>query len=132
MTDVSRHLLVFISDLHLTDALKGPRVSRADTLKRFWTRIEGARREEPAEIVFVGDSFDIVRSPMWLEGNRRPYQEPSPSSIRVVEQIVDKTLEREKEFFGLLRAMVEAGRLRVQYLVGNHDRLLLYLSLIHI
>lgn len=126
MAGVSRHLLVFISDLHLTDALKGPRVSRADTLKRFWTRIEGARREEPAEIVFVGDSFDIVRSPMWLEGNRRPYQEPSPSSIRVVEQIVDKTLEREKEFFGLIRAMVEAGRLRVRYLVGNHDRLLLF------
>lgn len=123
---MSRHLLVFISDLHLTDELKGPRVSRVETLKRFWTRIEGARREEPAEIVFVGDSFDIVRSPRWLEGKRRPYQDPSPASIKVVEEIVDETLAREKDFFDMLRAQVKAGKLRVSYLVGNHDRLLKY------
>jgi UDP-2,3-diacylglucosamine pyrophosphatase LpxH len=122
---VPRHLLVFISDLHLTDALKGPRVSRINTLKRFWTRIDAARGEEPAEIVFVGDSFDIVRSPRWLEGRRRPYQEPSPASVQVVEEIVDLTLEREAEFFGMIRALVEAEKLKVSYLVGNHDRLLL-------
>jgi UDP-2,3-diacylglucosamine pyrophosphatase LpxH len=120
----ARHLLVFVSDLHLTDQLKGPRVSRADMLKRFWTRIEGARGAEPAEIVFVGDLFDIVRSPRWLEGKRRPYQEPSPATLGVVEDIVDATLEREKELFAILRKMVGEGRLRVKYLLGNHDRLL--------
>jgi UDP-2,3-diacylglucosamine pyrophosphatase LpxH len=120
----ARHLLVFVSDLHLTDQLKGPRVSRADMLKRFWTRIEGARGGEPAEIVFVGDLFDIVRSPRWLEGKRRPYLEPSPASILVVEQIVAATLERERELFAILRKMVGEGRLRISYLLGNHDRML--------
>jgi UDP-2,3-diacylglucosamine pyrophosphatase LpxH len=121
---VARHLLVFISDLHLTDQLKGPRISKADALNRFWSRIESARLSEPAELVFVGDLFDIVRSPRWFEGTRRPYQVPSPATVAVVEAIVDATLDREREFFSLLRGHVERGALRVSYILGNHDRLL--------
>src|SRR5262245_16844934 len=105
----ARHLLVFISDLHLTDQLKGPRISKADALNRFWTRIESARLSEPAELGFVGDLFDIVRSPRWFEGTRRPYQVPSPATVAVVEAIVDATLDREREFFDLLRGHVERG-----------------------
>jgi UDP-2,3-diacylglucosamine pyrophosphatase LpxH len=122
----SRHLLVFISDLHLTDSLKGPRIRRAQALKRFWSRIDAARLDQPAQIVFVGDLFDIVRSPRWLQGKRRPYQDPSPASVKVVEEIVDATLEREHDFFGMLRELVEAGKLRISYILGNHDRLLHY------
>lgn len=120
----SRHLLVFISDLHLTDLLKGPRVSKAEMLDRFWTRIDVARLGRPAELVFVGDLFDIVRSPRWLEGKRRPYHEPSPASIAVVEQIVEATLAREHAFFDRLRGHVEQGKLEISYILGNHDRLL--------
>jgi UDP-2,3-diacylglucosamine pyrophosphatase LpxH len=119
-----RHLLVFISDLHLTDQLKGTRVSKADLLKRFWTRMDVARLEQAAEICFVGDVFDIVRSPRWLEGVRRPYLEPSPASIRVVEEIVDATIQREQAFFDMLRGFVEGGLLKLTYILGNHDRLL--------
>jgi UDP-2,3-diacylglucosamine pyrophosphatase LpxH len=121
-----RHLLVFISDLHLTDSLKGPQVTRAEQLQRFWTRIDAARGEKPAEITFVGDLFDIVRSRRWLETKRRPYQDPNPASVRIVEEIVDATLEREKEFFDMMRALVQADKLRVSYILGNHDRLLQY------
>ncbi|MBW2526469.1 MAG: metallophosphoesterase [Deltaproteobacteria bacterium] len=120
----TRSLLVFISDLHLTDALKGPRVARADTLKRFWTRIDGARGDRPAELVFVGDLFDIVRSPRWLATEHRPYHEPSPASIPVVDEIVAATLEREEPFFGMLRDLVQRDALRLTYILGNHDRLL--------
>ena len=99
-------------------------MSRADTLKRFWTRIEAARGELPAEIVFVGDLFDIVRSPRWLEGNARPYQDPSPESVTKVEEIVAATLERESAFFEILRGLVTSGALELTYILGNHDRLL--------
>ncbi|MCA9622618.1 MAG: hypothetical protein KC731_26540, partial [Myxococcales bacterium] len=78
---MARHLLVFISDLLLTDALKGPRLARADTLERFWRRIDAARGEEPAELGFVGDSLDIVRSPKWLDTPHRPYHAPSEGSV---------------------------------------------------
>ncbi len=120
----ARHLLVFISDLHLTDALKGPQVSRVEQLERFWKRIEAARNGMGAEIVFVGDLFDIVRSPRWLECSSRPYKAPSPASITIVEQIVDATLEREKPFFDMLRAQVQRQALSLSYILGNHDRLL--------
>ncbi len=123
---MGRHLLVFISDLHLTDSLKGPQVTRAEQLKRFWTRIDASRRDQPAEIVFVGDVFDIVRSRRWLESKRRPYQDPNPASVRVVEQIVAATLTREKEFFAMIRQLVKGGQLRISYILGNHDRLLRY------
>lgn len=119
-----RHLLVFISDLHLTDQLKAPRVSRAELLDRFWKRIEVARLDMPAEVVFVGDLFDLVRSPRWLQGPHRPFHEPTRGSLEVVEQIVDATLEREAPFFAMLRSLVEQGALRLSYILGNHDRLL--------
>ncbi len=121
---MGRHLLVFVSDLHLTESLKGPRVAKIDLLDRFWSRIEGARGGEPAEIVFVGDLFDIVRSPRWLEGPRRPYHEPSPAMVHVVEQIVDACLARDARFFARLRELCASGRLSVSYVLGNHDRLL--------
>jgi UDP-2,3-diacylglucosamine pyrophosphatase LpxH len=120
----ARSLLVFISDLHLTDSLKGTRVTRAQALERFWTRMDVARRDKPAHIVFVGDLFDIVRSRRWLEGSRRPYLDPSPASVTVVEEIVDATLEREKEFFRMLRELVQQNKLKLDYILGNHDRLL--------
>ncbi len=121
---MGRHLLVFVSDLHLTESLKGPRVAKVDMLQRFWSRIDAARGAEPAEICFVGDLFDIVRSPRWLEGSRRPYHEPSPASVKVVEEIVDSCLVREAPFFAKLRELCASDGLRISYVLGNHDRLL--------
>jgi UDP-2,3-diacylglucosamine pyrophosphatase LpxH len=122
----ARHLLVFVSDLHLTESLKGPRVSKLQTLQRFWTRIDVARGDKPAEIVFVGDLFDIVRSPCWLASEARPYLEPNAASIAVIDAIVEATLEREAGFFDMLRDLVASDKLRLSYLLGNHDRLLSY------
>ena len=50
-----RPLLLFISDLHMTDELGGPPVPWAATFERFWQRIEGARGEHPAELCIIGD-----------------------------------------------------------------------------
>jgi len=122
----ARHLLVFVSDLHLTESLKGPRVSKLQTLQRFWSRIDAARGDQPAEIVFVGDLFDIVRSARWLTSDARPYLEPNAASIEIIDQIVEATLKRESDFFDMLRGLVTSEALRVSYLLGNHDRLLSY------
>lgn len=124
MRVVRAPLLIFVSDIHLTDSLRGASVSRAATFERFWTRIEGARRDRPAWLVFCGDLFDIVRSPTWLEGPARPYDTPSVETAAKVEQIVDGILAREADFFAAIRRHVEAGALEVRYLLGNHDRLL--------
>ena len=58
-----RPLLIFVSDIHLTDRLHGNAVSKADQFARFWERIQHVRGKRPAELCVVGDLFDLVRSP---------------------------------------------------------------------
>ncbi len=124
MSVTDRPLLIFVSDIHLTDALHGTKVSKHETFQRFWERIRVSRGKRPATLCFVGDLFDIVRSPQWFEGSQRPYHEMSPAMSLVVESIIDRVLEREAGFFDALREKVESGALQIQYLLGNHDRLL--------
>jgi UDP-2,3-diacylglucosamine pyrophosphatase LpxH len=119
-----RPMLIFVSDIHLTDQLKAGTVSKAAIFDRFWTRIQASRGGRPAILVFVGDVFDIVRSPLWLAGAARPYDEPGPEMVAVVERIVDGILAREQEFAAAIRARVADGSLELRYILGNHDRLL--------
>ena len=93
-----RSMLVFVSDIHLTDALHNAAIPRVDTFERFWTRIRAARGDRPAQMCFVGDLFDIVRSPSWFQSDLRPYDEPSPALVARVEAIVDDVLSRDKLF----------------------------------
>ncbi len=121
-----RPLLIFVSDIHLTDRLHGNAVSKADQFARFWDRIQAARGKRPAELCVVGDMFDLVRSPSWFEGRARPYHGATQNTVvKNVEKIVEETIERERGFFDALRSRVQAGELTLHYVVGNHDRLLL-------
>ena len=119
-----RPMLIFVSDIHLTDALHGSSIPRALTFERFWTRIQAARGKRPAQMVFAGDLFDLVRSPTWLDGAYRPYHEAAGGVVDTVDDIVDRILEREKDFFAAIRKQAETGALEITYLLGNHDRLL--------
>lgn len=121
-----RPLLIFVSDIHLTDRLHGNAVSKADQFARFWQRIAAARGKRPAELCIVGDMFDLVRSPSWFEGRARPYHGATTNTVvKNVEKIVDETIVREAGFFDAIRTKVQSGELNVHYVVGNHDRLLL-------
>ncbi len=89
-TMADRPLLIFISDIHLTDRLHGNAVSKADQFARFWDRISAVRGKRPAELCVVGDLFDLVRSPSWFDGRHRPYHGASTNGVvKNVEQIVD-------------------------------------------
>ncbi|HEY4243468.1 MAG TPA: hypothetical protein VGM88_26830 [Kofleriaceae bacterium] len=121
-----RPLLVFVSDLHLTDRLHGNAVAKVDQFARFWERMAAARGKRPAELCIVGDLFDVVRSPSWFEGRHRPYHGASTNGVvKNVEQIVTETIAREAAFFTAVRTKVQRGELVLHYIVGNHDRLLL-------
>src|SRR5262245_35810715 len=120
-----RPLLIFISDIHLTDSLHGNAVSKAEQFARFWERIQAARGKRPAKLCVVGDLFDLVRSPSWFAGRHRPYHGATNNGVvKNVEQIVGDTIERERGFFDALRSKVQSGELELHYVVGNHDRLL--------
>lgn len=120
-----RPLLIFVSDIHLTDRLHGNAVSKAEQFARFWERIRIARGKRPAEMCVVGDLFDLVRSPSWFDSRHRPYHGASNNGVvKNVEQIVVDTIERERGFFDALKAKIASGELVFHYVVGNHDRLL--------
>lgn len=116
-------MLVFVSDLHLRPGAPSP-VSRAAQLGRLWQRLEGGRPGAPVKLCLVGDIFDLVRAPQWLGAAVRPYDEPSPALAAQVQAVVQATLEADRPFFEAVRARVAEGTLEVQYLLGNHDRLL--------
>jgi UDP-2,3-diacylglucosamine pyrophosphatase LpxH len=121
-----RPLLIFVSDIHLTDRLHGNAVSKEAQFTRFWERIQAARGKRPAQLCIVGDMFDLVRSPSWFEGRHRPYHGATTNGVvKNVERIVEETIKREAGFFTALRSRVEKGELEIHYVVGNHDRLLL-------
>ncbi len=117
-------MLIFVSDIHLTDTLHGGAIPKHEIFERFWTRIQAARGHRPAHLCFVGDLFDLVRSASWFEGTSRPYHEATRSVTDVVERVVSGTLAREAPFFEAIRRRVEGGELTVHYALGNHDRLL--------
>src|SRR5262245_40426793 len=119
-----RPMLIFVSDVHLTDTLHGSVISKSDVFERFWLRIQAARGARPAELCFVGDLFDIVRSPTWLETACRPYHDPNPDTLAVVDRIVSGLLERGAGCIDAIRKRVQYGKLGVNYVLGNHDRLL--------
>jgi UDP-2,3-diacylglucosamine pyrophosphatase LpxH len=124
MSSGDRPMVIFVSDIHLTDTLHGASIPRKDAFERFWVRIQAARGARPAHLCFVGDLFDIVRSPSWFESAYRPYSDPDPNVVALVERIVADIVERERDFFDAIRARVETGELEVHYVLGNHDRLL--------
>src|SRR5205823_8983614 len=96
-----RPLLVFVSDIHLTDRLHGTAVSKAEQLARFWERIAAVRGKRPAEFCVVGDLFDLVRSPTWFEGRQRPYHGATTNGVvKQVEHIVEETLRSEERRVG--------------------------------
>jgi UDP-2,3-diacylglucosamine pyrophosphatase LpxH len=123
-TMADRGMLIFVSDLHLTDTLKGPAIAKEILFQRFWERINASRGDGEVVIAFVGDLFDIVRSPYWLEGSTRPYQQTSAAQAQTVTEICERIIAREERFMAAIRSKVEAGELRVDYILGNHDRLL--------
>ncbi|HYX39580.1 MAG TPA: hypothetical protein VE954_41300 [Oligoflexus sp.] len=91
------------------------------------------------KLVLNGDIFEILRTPVWLEQNLRPYHEGlPPAQLRdVVLKILGKIEEDNQEFLTALRQMFvqkrdERGqpiqefadmKLEIVYIPGNHDRL---------
>ncbi|HET7754148.1 MAG TPA: metallophosphoesterase [Anaeromyxobacteraceae bacterium] len=116
-------MLVFVSDLHLRPAGAGG-LAREAQVARLWQRIEGGRPDAPVKLVLLGDIFDLVRTPAWIGVGEKPYHEPSAQVAARVKEIVDATIAEGTRFFEFLRGHVERGSLEIEYVLGNHDRLL--------
>lgn len=142
-------MLVFLSDIHLTDGSSGTQIAPR-AFKKFCElllNIIGQPSEtkiNKVEVVLLGDIFDVIRSDIWLrEANNlahpiRPWSAPGDQDAAgwdlqmYAEEIVTKIIRnrQNQEAIGYLKAFEKQCaqdlgiKLVVSYLIGNHDWLL--------
>ncbi len=130
-------MLVFFSDVHLTDGSTGPTLN-PEAFELFVDRVArlARRRQAPAVwCVLLGDGLDLIRSLAWLRDpdGPRPWDPPGPDQEALVLEVLDRILGANREAVEVLRALPEqiarkrrisARKVRLDYLLGNHDWLI--------
>lgn len=132
-------MLVFMSDIHLTDGTSGETIE-SGAFRKFVLYLEKmaevAGGVEEIEIVLLGDIFDVIRSDFWLRSDIRPWSGPGERDVegRGLEEYAAEIAgricrnENNSESMRYLKrlrdGMRDKGiRVRFTYIVGNHDRL---------
>lgn len=140
-------MLVFLSDIHLTDGSSGTTIDPRAFNKfcQMMKNIIGDAKKsniKNVEIVLLGDIFDLIRSDFWLRSENdgiahpvRPWSTASDTDRigwnlqQYTEAIVDKIIShpRNIEAIGYLREFqthcVDVDT-RISYMIGNHDWLI--------
>ncbi len=132
-------MLVFVSDLHLTDGNSGETI-KAGAFMKFTQYLEDlvlTAKATKVEIVLLGDIFDVIRSNHWLDAQIRPWSGPDEAdgngngikeyTLEVVNRICGNqinvdSMKHLKEFKSKMK---EQGiEITYTYIVGNHDWLI--------
>lgn len=131
-------MIVFISDIHLTDGTSGETIN-AGAFEKFAMYVRDMAKKAEAknlEIVLLGDIFDVIRSDYWLKGNIRPWSKESDGfqgkglkdyAEEIVKRICSNP-ENQKSI-GHLNTLKESMgndgiNVSFTYLIGNHDWLI--------
>lgn len=125
-------MLLFLSDLHLTDGTSGATIKPtafrifAESVKNLASEVKDLKE---IRVVLLGDIFDVIRSSEWLGRDVRPWDAKSVAQNDAVTAIVDKILTENVSALDYLLSIEEtANALKVpfaiEYIVGNHDWLI--------
>jgi UDP-2,3-diacylglucosamine pyrophosphatase LpxH len=125
-------MLVFLSDLHLTDGSSGQTIKPAafklflDNLGKLATSVTPLNE---IRLVLLGDVFDVIRSCKWLGGKVRPWDDRSPVQEQMVLSIVEGILGNNAQTLAHLRNIEAIARdccvpFQIDYVIGNHDWLI--------
>lgn len=130
-------MLVFISDLHLTDGSSGETID-SGAFKKFAYYLEDMAINSSAsevEVVLLGDIFDVIRSEQWLKSQIRPWsgendKDGNEAGLKdYTKKIVNDICEENRDSLGYLLAFKETMAakgvaVKYSYIVGNHDWLI--------
>lgn len=136
-------MLVVLSDLHLSedkpthiDIRKSYRNLSPDTYRSYLielNQLAKANDIDHLDFVLAGDIFEITRSSVWLETEKRPYIDnddvaPGSELEKIILDIVSN-IAGEKRVAGTLKLFREIQDyfdldVKLHMILGNHDRLL--------
>ncbi len=118
-------MLVFVSDLHLTDESFPPAIPVARLIQAVTSLFEQAKARgvEQARLVLLGDIFEIIKSPKWLASDLRPWDSPVTNAHRDrVEEIFDSICLANPSFVDWLKSLPTLFPfVSLCYIPGNHD-----------
>ena len=117
-------MLVFVSDLHLTDASFRPAIP----IKRLTDAVDGVIERgrlggvTSVKVVLLGDIFEIIKSPEWLAANVRPWEPVTEAHRKTVTTIFRSIAAANQPFFSWLAALpTRFPFVSFCYIPGNHD-----------
>ncbi len=127
-------MLVFLSDVHLTDGSSGETIKPtafrifAENLRKLADSVSPL---EEIRLVLLGDVFDVIRSTVWIDKgvSVRPWDKAGPVQEAVVVRILGKIIDDNRPALEELRALkaYAAGKnvpFEITYVMGNHDWLI--------
>jgi UDP-2,3-diacylglucosamine pyrophosphatase LpxH len=132
-------MLVFLSDVHLTDGSSGETISSGAFNKFTLYLTEMAENAEAKEvdIVLLGDIFDVIRSDHWLRSEIRPWSDANEKdgneeglqeyTAKIVANICGQK-DNEASISHLKKFKEDMAQKDIEvtltYVVGNHDWLI--------
>lgn len=122
-------MIIFISDLHISDGTAGPENIPASAYTKALHELGEMARDaeaETVEIVFLGDIFDLIRSAKWQDADVSEDEKPwgaNPTS-RKLNEILDLIMSHNSidVLKGDLRHYGFREHPKLTYIPGNHDR----------
>lgn len=127
-------MLVFLSDVHLTDGSSGETIKPgafrifAENLRKLADSVSPL---EEIRLVLLGDIFDIIRSEEWVaEGvSARPWDPAGPAQGAVVTKILQGIIANNQQSLDELCALGTYAQgkkvpFAITYIIGNHDWLI--------
>ena len=127
---------VFISDTHMTDHPASGSVSDVE-LTNFAGDIEKWAEHAQIKLVLLGDIIDFLRSPKWKHcwehcNHSFPWSTMNSHFTNFVDnyaetyalEIAQAVTTRYSGFSKALKKLTDSGRVKIVYVVGNHDYML--------
>jgi len=116
-------MLLFASDLHLTDTAKRSSFSAPAFTRGLEEVLRSATDDGIRDIhlVLLGDIFEILKSHEWLDADVRPWETPTAGHRQTVTKIVHGIFAENADFFDALSKLRGGYPMKVSYLPGNHD-----------
>jgi UDP-2,3-diacylglucosamine pyrophosphatase LpxH len=133
-------MLVFMSDIHLTDGMPEGRPTETihsgafRKFAQYLTDMAQTAKAKEIQIVLLGDVLDVIRSEYWLRSSIRPWATPGDRDgegkglkdygMSIVDRICQNSVNQESMAYlqKFTEAMAEAGvPVEITYIPGNHD-----------